>query len=58
MMGKHSMGHFPFLLIKVQFQWAILSKLNIAISVVNMPFFCSMCDDPWLHTIQITEFVP
>ncbi len=38
----YSMGHFPFLLIKLKFQWAILSKFNIAISVVNRPFYCSM----------------
>ncbi len=37
------MGHFPFLLIKLKFHWAILSKFNIAISVVNGPFFCNMC---------------
>ncbi len=35
------MGHFLFLLIKLKFQWAILSQFNIAISAVNGPFFCS-----------------
>ncbi len=28
--------------IKLKFQWTILSKFNISISVVNVPFFCWM----------------
>ncbi len=31
---------FHLLPINLKFQWAILSKFNIAISVVNGPFFC------------------
>ncbi len=31
---------FHLLSINLKFQWAILSKFNIAISVVNGPFFC------------------
>ncbi len=31
---------FHVLSIKMKFQWAILSKFNIAISVVNVKFFC------------------
>ncbi len=46
------MGHFPFLLIKLKFQWAILSKFNIAISIVSGLIFCSMCR--WPHTILKT----
>ncbi len=33
------MGHFPLISTNLKFQWAILSKFNIAISVVNGPFF-------------------
>ncbi len=40
------MGHFPFFLINLKFQGVILSKFDIAISVVNGPFFCSMCWRP------------
>ncbi len=40
------MGHFPFLLIKLKFQWAIISQFNIAISVINWPFFWIMCLQP------------
>ncbi len=54
-MSKKWYGHFPFLLIKLKFQWPILSKFNISISVVNGPFYCSMCQ--WPHTILITESV-
>ncbi len=46
-MGKSWYGPFSFFTNKIEkFQWAILSKLNIAISVVNGPFFCSMCQWP------------
>ncbi len=31
---------FHVLPIKLKSQWAIISKFNIAISVVNGPFFC------------------
>ncbi len=49
------MGHFPFLLQKLKFQWGIFSKFNIAISVVNGAFFCVVhADGPWPHTILIT----
>ncbi len=44
--ANHGMGHFLFFLIKMKFQWAIISKFNIAISVVNGSFFCSMCQCP------------
>ncbi len=46
------MGHFPFLLIKLKFQWAILSKFNIVILLVNGPFFCSMCRQDQLYTLH------
>ncbi len=38
--ANHGMGHFPFITNKLKFQWVILSKFNIAISVVNGPLFC------------------
>ncbi len=52
------------LLIKMKFQWAIISKFNIAYSVVNGPFFCSMCRWPmvphypnhWLSSSQVGDF--
>ncbi len=28
--GNHTMDHFPFLPIKLKFQWAILSKFNFS----------------------------
>ncbi len=37
---------FHLLPINLKFQWAILSKFNIAISVGNAPFFCWMAHGP------------
>jgi len=42
------MGHFPFLQIKLKFQWVITTKFNIAPSVLNGQLSCWMglCPHP------------
>ncbi len=49
---------FHLLLINLKFQWAILSKFNIAIWVVNGPFFCWMAHGhPCYNTVTSSHWV-
>ncbi len=49
---------FHLLPINLKFEWAILSQFNIAISVVNGPFFCWMGLWPSYNTVYVTMYLP
>ncbi len=46
---------FHFLSIKLKFQWVILFKFNIAISVVNGPFFCWPVNKTMVHGLTPSQ---